>query len=111
MFFCIGFLQNGNHFIKGFSFYSDYLLEIRLFLLYCFFVSGQFITLFYYIILAIIVKLISEEVYYVHMMRSTELDALFAQFPVRVQERSSACLFLKAATVSHHHFNHMSTER
>ena len=31
--------------------------------------------------------------HYVHMMRSTELDALFAQFPVRVQEKSSAGLF------------------
>lgn len=34
--------------------------------------------------------------HYVHMMRSTELDALFAQFPVRVQERSSAGLFTQA---------------
>ncbi|MEF2968631.1 class I SAM-dependent methyltransferase [Paenibacillus sp. M1] len=37
-----------------------------------------------------------ESKHYVHMMRSTELDALFAQFPVRVQERSSAGLFTQA---------------
>jgi ubiquinone/menaquinone biosynthesis C-methylase UbiE len=34
--------------------------------------------------------------HYVHMMRSIEMDALFAQFPVRVQERSSAGLFTQA---------------
>ena len=34
--------------------------------------------------------------HYVHMMRSTEMDALFAQFPVKVQERSSAGLFTQA---------------
>ncbi|WP_151736460.1 class I SAM-dependent methyltransferase ['Paenibacillus yunnanensis' Narsing Rao et al. 2020] len=34
--------------------------------------------------------------HYVHMMRSTELDALFAQFPVSVLERSSAGLFTQA---------------
>ncbi|RCX23644.1 methyltransferase family protein [Fontibacillus phaseoli] len=37
-----------------------------------------------------------ESKHYVHMMRSTEMDALFAQFPVRVQERSSAGLFTQA---------------
>lgn len=34
--------------------------------------------------------------HYVHMMRSAELDALFAEFPVKVQERSSAGLFTQA---------------
>jgi hypothetical protein len=34
--------------------------------------------------------------HYVHMMRSTEMDALFAGFPVKVQERSSAGLFTQA---------------
>ena len=34
--------------------------------------------------------------HYVHMMRSTEVDALFAEFPVKVQERSSAGLFTQA---------------
>jgi ubiquinone/menaquinone biosynthesis C-methylase UbiE len=34
--------------------------------------------------------------HYVHMMRSTEMDALFAEFPVEVQERSSAGLFTQA---------------
>lgn len=34
--------------------------------------------------------------HYVHMMRSTEMDALFAEFPVKVQERSSAGLFTQA---------------
>ena len=38
----------------------------------------------------------SESMHYVHMMRSAEMDALFAQFPVRVQERSSAGLFTQA---------------
>ena len=38
----------------------------------------------------------SESKHYVHMMRSAEMDALFAQFPVRVQERSSAGLFTQA---------------
>ena len=37
-----------------------------------------------------------ESKHYVHMMRSTEMDALFAQFPVRVNERSSAGLFTQA---------------
>ncbi len=37
-----------------------------------------------------------ESKHYVHMMRSAEMDALFAQFPVRVQERSSAGLFTQA---------------
>ncbi|MHA6530071.1 class I SAM-dependent methyltransferase [Paenibacillus sp. BAC0078] len=37
-----------------------------------------------------------ESKHYVHMMRSTEMDALFAQFPVKVQERSSAGLFTQA---------------
>jgi ubiquinone/menaquinone biosynthesis C-methylase UbiE len=37
-----------------------------------------------------------ESKHYVHMMRSTEMDALFAQFPVRIQERSSAGLFTQA---------------
>lgn len=31
--------------------------------------------------------------HYVHMMRSTEMDALFSNFPVKVVERSSAGLF------------------
>ncbi|HBM74244.1 MAG TPA: class I SAM-dependent methyltransferase, partial [Clostridiaceae bacterium] len=31
--------------------------------------------------------------HYVHIMRSSELDALFSNFPVRVVERSSAGLF------------------
>ena len=34
--------------------------------------------------------------HYVHMMRSTEMDVLFAQFPVRIMERSSAGLFTQA---------------
>lgn len=34
--------------------------------------------------------------HYVHMMRSTEMDTLFAQFPVRIKERSSAGLFTQA---------------
>ncbi len=34
--------------------------------------------------------------HYVHMMRSTEMDALFAQFPLIVLERSSAGLFSQA---------------
>lgn len=37
-----------------------------------------------------------ESKHYVHMMRSAEMDALFAQFPVKVQERSSAGLFTQA---------------
>lgn len=37
-----------------------------------------------------------ESKHYVHMMRSSEMDALFAQFPVRIQERSSAGLFTQA---------------
>lgn len=37
-----------------------------------------------------------ESKHYVHMMRSTEMDALFAQFPVRVLERSSAGLYTQA---------------
>lgn len=31
--------------------------------------------------------------HYVHMMRSTEMDCLFAKFPVEIKERSSAGLF------------------
>ncbi|MCL2408891.1 MAG: class I SAM-dependent methyltransferase [Oscillospiraceae bacterium] len=38
----------------------------------------------------------SESKHYVHMMRSAEMDALFAQFPVKVQERSSAGLYTQA---------------
>lgn len=34
--------------------------------------------------------------HYIHMMRSSELDALFAAFPVSVQERSSAGLYTQA---------------
>jgi ubiquinone/menaquinone biosynthesis C-methylase UbiE len=34
--------------------------------------------------------------HFIHMMRSTELDALFASFSVRVQERSSAGLYTQA---------------
>lgn len=34
--------------------------------------------------------------HYVHMMRSAEMDALFAQFPVNVIERSSAGLYTQA---------------
>ena len=34
--------------------------------------------------------------HYVHMMRSTELDALFAQFPVNIIEKSSAGLYTQA---------------
>ncbi|MFD2878186.1 methyltransferase domain-containing protein [Paenibacillus rhizoplanae] len=34
--------------------------------------------------------------HYVHMMRSAELDALFAQFPVNILERSSAGLYTQA---------------
>jgi ubiquinone/menaquinone biosynthesis C-methylase UbiE len=37
-----------------------------------------------------------ESKHYVHMMRSAEMDALFAQFPVKIQERSSAGLFTQA---------------
>ena len=37
-----------------------------------------------------------ESKHYVHMMRSAEMDALFARFPVRVKERSSAGLFTQA---------------
>lgn len=37
-----------------------------------------------------------ESKHYVHMMRSSEMDALFASFPVSVQERSSAGLFTQA---------------
>ncbi|QUL52324.1 class I SAM-dependent methyltransferase [Paenibacillus tritici] len=37
-----------------------------------------------------------ESKHYVHMMRSSEMDALFAHFPVTVQERSSAGLFTQA---------------
>ncbi len=34
--------------------------------------------------------------HYVHMMRSTEMDALFADFPVTIKERSSAGLYTQA---------------
>ena len=34
--------------------------------------------------------------HYIHMMRSAEMDALFSEFPVSVQERSSAGLFTQA---------------
>ena len=34
--------------------------------------------------------------HYVHMMRSSEMDALFAEFPVAIKERSSAGLFTQA---------------
>jgi ubiquinone/menaquinone biosynthesis C-methylase UbiE len=34
--------------------------------------------------------------HYVHMMRSVEMDALFAEFPVKVLERSSAGLFTQS---------------
>lgn len=34
--------------------------------------------------------------HYVHMMRSSEMDSLFAQFPVEIKERSSAGLFTQA---------------
>ena len=34
--------------------------------------------------------------HYVHMMRSAEMDALFANFPVTVEEKSSAGLFTQA---------------
>lgn len=34
--------------------------------------------------------------HYIHMMRSSEMDALFADFPVVIQERSSAGLFSQA---------------
>lgn len=34
--------------------------------------------------------------HYIHMMRSNEMDALFAEFPVEVKERSSAGLFTQA---------------
>lgn len=34
--------------------------------------------------------------HYVHMMRSSEMDNLFAQFPVEIKERSSAGLFTQA---------------
>ena len=42
----------------------------------------------------------SESKHYVHMMRSTEMDALFAKFPVNVIERSSAGLFTQAGDVA-----------
>ncbi|MCL2401398.1 MAG: class I SAM-dependent methyltransferase [Oscillospiraceae bacterium] len=38
----------------------------------------------------------SKDKHYVHMMRSAEMDALFAQFSVKVQERSSAGLYTQA---------------
>jgi len=38
--------------------------------------------------------------HYVHMMRSTEMDALFADFPVTVIERRSAGLFTQAGDVA-----------
>ncbi|MEK4006831.1 class I SAM-dependent methyltransferase [Paenibacillus sp. FSL H3-0333] len=38
--------------------------------------------------------------HYVHMMRSSELDALFAQFPVNILERSSAGLYTQAGDVA-----------
>jgi hypothetical protein len=34
--------------------------------------------------------------HYVHMMRSSELDALFADLPVQIKERSAAGLFSQA---------------
>ncbi len=34
--------------------------------------------------------------HYVHMMRSSEMDGLFSQFPVEIKERSSAGLFTQA---------------
>ncbi len=38
--------------------------------------------------------------HYVHMMRSSEMDALFAEFPVTVKERSSAGLFTQAGDMA-----------
>ena len=38
--------------------------------------------------------------HYVHMMRSTEMDSLFAQFPVEVKERSSAGLYSQAGDIA-----------
>ena len=38
--------------------------------------------------------------HYVHMMRSAELDALFADFPVTIKERSSAGLYTQAGDVA-----------
>ena len=38
--------------------------------------------------------------HYVHMMRSSEMDALFAEFPVTVRERSSAGLFTQAGDMA-----------
>ncbi len=38
--------------------------------------------------------------HYVHMMRSGEMDALFAQFPLEVLERSSAGLFTQAGDIA-----------
>lgn len=38
--------------------------------------------------------------HYVHMMRSTEMDAMFAEFPVKVCERSSAGLFSQAGDLA-----------
>lgn len=38
--------------------------------------------------------------HYVHMMRSSELDALFSSFPVKVVERSSAGLFSQSGSES-----------
>jgi ubiquinone/menaquinone biosynthesis C-methylase UbiE len=38
--------------------------------------------------------------HYVHMMRSSEMDALFADFPVTVKERSSAGLYTQAGDVA-----------
>lgn len=38
--------------------------------------------------------------HYVHMMRSAEMDALFADFPVTVKERSSAGLYTQAGDVA-----------
>lgn len=38
--------------------------------------------------------------HYVHMMRSSEMDALFANFPVTVKERSSAGLYTQAGDIA-----------
>ncbi len=38
--------------------------------------------------------------HYVHMMRSTQMDELFNQFPVKIIERSSAGLFTQAGDVA-----------
>lgn len=38
--------------------------------------------------------------HYVHMMRSSEMDALFADFPVTIKERSSAGLYTQAGDVA-----------